>query len=83
MKQITGGTGSETPLLKNSQYKWTSDWSPNEQYFLYHNVQSLGPLQGSLWLLPLFGERKPVPFLDSAIDGRFSPNGRWIAYTSV
>jgi hypothetical protein len=38
-----------------------------------------------LWVLPLFGDRKPfiflqTPFIES--QGRFSPNGRWIAYTS-
>jgi len=33
----------------------------------------------------LFGDRKPFPFLETEFgesDGRFSPDGRWIAYTS-
>jgi dipeptidyl aminopeptidase/acylaminoacyl peptidase len=83
VSEIAKGTGGETALLKDSQYKWTSEWSPDERYFLYHNVQSLSPLQSSLWLLPLFGERKPAPLLESAVDGRFSPNGCWIAYMSM
>jgi hypothetical protein len=34
-----------------------------------------------LWVLPLFGERRPFLFLQSAYQGRFSPDGRWVAYT--
>jgi hypothetical protein len=38
-----------------------------------------------LWVLPLSGDRQPVlfwqtPFIE--IQGRFSPDGRWIAYAS-
>jgi Tol biopolymer transport system component len=38
-----------------------------------------------LWLLPLEGNCKPVPFLPSEyaeFDGRFSPDMRWVAYVS-
>jgi hypothetical protein len=38
-----------------------------------------------LWVLPLFGERRPEPFARTDFQesgGRFSPDGRWIAYTS-
>jgi dipeptidyl aminopeptidase/acylaminoacyl peptidase len=38
-----------------------------------------------LWLLPLSGERKPVPYLQTPFDemaARFSPDGRWMAYQS-
>jgi hypothetical protein len=38
-----------------------------------------------LWLLPLSGDRKPIPFLQTEFDeleGQFSPTGRWIAYSS-
>jgi serine/threonine protein kinase len=79
--QIGNGSGSETPLFKNSQWKYTSDWSPDGRYFLYLNFIG-NPLNNSLWLLPLLGDPKPVPFLESAGDARFSPNGRWIAYMS-
>jgi Tol biopolymer transport system component len=40
---------------------------------------------GGIWVLPLTGERIPRPFVQSpgaAYDGQFSPNGRWVAYTS-
>ena len=38
-----------------------------------------------LWALPLFGDRKPFPFVQSnflAVSAVFSPNGRYVAYMS-
>ena len=38
-----------------------------------------------LWVLPLTGERKPFPVAETSFDegqGRFSPDGRWVAYAS-
>ena len=38
-----------------------------------------------LWVLPLFGDRKPFPYLQTRFNengGQFSPDGRWIAYQS-
>jgi len=44
--------------------------------------------QGALrdiWMLPMTGERKPVPFLVTPFNERspmFSPDGRWLVYVS-
>jgi len=38
-----------------------------------------------LWVLLFEGERKPFPFMKTAFnedDGRFSPNGHWVAFES-
>jgi len=38
-----------------------------------------------LFVLPLFGDRRPFPFLQTQFNttyGRFSPDGRWVAYQS-
>jgi dipeptidyl aminopeptidase/acylaminoacyl peptidase len=38
-----------------------------------------------LWLLPLDGDRQPVPYLQTPANemlGQFSPDGRWMAYAS-
>ena len=38
-----------------------------------------------IWLLPLSGDRQPVPMLATRFcenHAEFSPNGRWLAYTS-
>jgi Tol biopolymer transport system component len=48
--------------------------------------QALGPRDLDLWLLPLFEEPKPVPYLQTDFlerSGRFSPDGRWVAYVST
>ena len=44
-----------------------------------------GTANEALWLLPLTGEHKPVKYLDSRFNekhGQFSPDGKWMAYTS-
>jgi Tol biopolymer transport system component len=43
------------------------------------------PPNADLWVFPLFGDRKPFPYLTTPHDeseASLSPNGRWLAYTS-
>ena len=38
-----------------------------------------------LWILPLFGDRKPFPFVQTPFNDttpQFSPDGRWMVYAS-
>jgi len=40
---------------------------------------------GKIWLLPLAGDRKPVPVMQNTFEttsARFSPDGHWLAYSS-
>ena len=56
------------------------DWSPDGRHLLYSELGR----SFDLWLLPLDGGA-PVPLLETPFDefdGQFSPDGRWIAYTS-
>jgi Tol biopolymer transport system component/tRNA A-37 threonylcarbamoyl transferase component Bud32 len=59
------------------------DWSPDGRFLLY---QLESPQTGyDLWATPLAGDRKPWIVLQTKFDekeGRFSPNGKWIAYVS-
>jgi DNA-binding winged helix-turn-helix (wHTH) protein/Tol biopolymer transport system component len=59
------------------------DWSPDGKFFLY---QTISPATArDLWTVPLEGDHKPHPFAQTKFDekyGRFSPDGRWVAYTS-
>jgi eukaryotic-like serine/threonine-protein kinase len=62
-----------------------TDWSADGRFVLYTFFGTF-PQTLDIWVLPLFGERKPFPvihteFLES--QGTFSPNGRWIAYMST
>jgi eukaryotic-like serine/threonine-protein kinase len=77
------GAGKEEVLLKSEANKIPMDWSPDGRFILY-NVNDPNT-KFDLWLLPLFGDQKPFPFLQTAASerlGRFSPDGRWIAYVS-
>jgi serine/threonine protein kinase/Tol biopolymer transport system component len=83
--QKTSNLASEDELLlKSGDYKIPSSWSPDGRFLLYFN--HLPP--SHLWLLSLAtgsGERKPIQVDRSEFNeaaGRFSPDGRWIAYAS-
>ena len=82
-QKTSSGAGSEDLLLASDTAKYSTDWSPDGRFIAYENQD---PKTGSdLWLLPLFGDRKPIPFLRTEFNegqGQFSPDGRWMAYSS-
>jgi eukaryotic-like serine/threonine-protein kinase len=71
MKTV-GGSGEEEVLLDLDRLVTVSDWSKDGQYLLY----KFGVNPGDLYALPLFGERKPIPVVQSPRfnedEGRFS-----------
>jgi Tol biopolymer transport system component len=76
--------GREDVLLEGGLGKFPSDWSPNGRFILYI-AGGAAINRSDLLVLPLFGDKKPFPFLESSFvetRGRFSPDGRWIAYAS-
>lgn len=82
---VVSGMGHPEPLLQSDViWKLPLAWSPDDR----HVVFSQGGAEGSLydlWLLPLQGERTPVPYLRTPFDEDFatiSPDGRWLAYAS-
>jgi hypothetical protein len=80
-RKSADGGGRDELLLKSDRAKVPTDWSPDNRYLLY----SEGPSPWQVWALPLQGDRTPVPYLNAPFDesgGRFSPDGRWVAYTS-
>ena len=82
-QKVASGAGDEEPLLRNDRAKIPTGFSPDGRYLVF---AALDPrTQFDLWVLPLFGDRKPFPYLQSQaaeIGGQISPNGRWMAYTS-
>jgi eukaryotic-like serine/threonine-protein kinase len=72
------GTGEERLLLKTDQDKFPSSWSNG--FLLYSSG-------ADLWILPQpeSGTSKPVAYLQTKNqkgEGSFSPDGKWVAYTS-
>lgn len=79
----TNAAEDEVVLLKSGEDKRATSWSRDGRYLLYEVVQPKTKLD--LWVLPLEGGRKPLPFLSTEFKegaGRFSPDGHWVAYTS-
>jgi Tol biopolymer transport system component len=75
--------GSEELLLASEAPKTPDSCSPDGRSMIFE-VSSPRNRQ-DLWLIPLEGDRKPVPFLATPFterNARFSPDGRWVAYTS-
>ena len=77
------GAGKEELLLKTDLAKAPTDWSTDGRFIVYGVIDP--KTKWDVWVLPLFGDQKPVPFLQTEFNersGRFSPDGRWIAYAS-
>jgi DNA-binding winged helix-turn-helix (wHTH) protein/Tol biopolymer transport system component len=82
--QQIAGSGAEELLLATPEFKFVDDWSPDGRYIVYVAASRVDS-DTDLWLLPMFGERKPIPFLKTPyneLQSQVSPDGRWLAYTS-
>ena len=74
---------AERLLLANEYRKIPSDWSRDGKLLLFDQEEPR--TKRDLWILPLDGDKKPYPILQTAANeyaARFSPDGHWIAYTS-
>ena len=81
-KTISGP--SEDPVLEDTLGEFPQSISPDGQFLLY--VFGSGTLRRSdLWILSLTEGGKRFPFKDTPsteTQGQFSPDGKWIAYSS-
>ncbi len=81
-----GGSGSDETVFHGDRPGIPSDWSPDGRYLAVQLRKRAGVTTGEdMWMIPLFGDRKPFPFLASEYDetgGAFSPDGKWFCYTS-
>lgn len=81
----TDGRRGELAILEDEVNKYPLSWSPDGRFVMYMTVPGSPTTGTDLWVLPLFGDRKPFLYLATPlreIAGRFSPDGRWIAYIS-
>jgi Tol biopolymer transport system component len=81
-QKSSNGEGSDELLLDSRTQDRPDDWSPDSQFIIYEPNLSAG----SLWLLPMSGDRKPKVFIGGEAgtyptEARFSPDGKWLAYT--
>jgi serine/threonine protein kinase len=90
-KSAGGGGNEEAVLTFETQHAAgidspnlvCSDWSPDGRYVIGSVPQQT--TGDDLWLTPLSGDKKPFKFLGPPSDqlhANFSPDGRFVAYTS-
>jgi Tol biopolymer transport system component len=82
-QKLSSGEKDEEALLKSSEAKYATSWSRDGRFLLYTVVSPR--TKHDIWVLPLQGDQKPVPFLITPFDesqARFSPDGHWVAYSS-
>jgi Tol biopolymer transport system component/predicted Ser/Thr protein kinase len=79
----TDGSAEERVLLKSDDIKVPTGWSRDGRFLLFMAVSP--KTRNDIWALPMQGQQKPLPVLQTQFNetgGTFSPDGRWIAYTS-
>jgi serine/threonine protein kinase len=77
------GAGQAQSLWTSDVAVYPSDWSRDGQYLAYTEGRS--DTSNDVWVFPMTGERKPTPLLQSMFTefhAQFSPDGRWLAFTS-
>jgi len=83
-QKATSGAAQDEPLHRAASLDVIpNDWSRDGRYIF--EVITDPRRRGDVWVLPLFGDRKPFPYLQGEYDEdfpRLSPNGRWLAYHS-
>lgn len=84
-QKLASGEGGEPELMRvdSAGSVRAAGWSPDGKFLLY-GAATLAKESWDLLLLP-DTDSKPVPFVQTGFieyEGRFSPNGRWVAYVS-
>jgi Tol biopolymer transport system component len=82
-KPASGAAGEEL-LLDTPRNAFPDSVSPDGKYLIYE-LDGGPEKKFDLWMLPLFGDRTPQPYLSTSFvesHAAFSPDGRWVAYTS-
>ncbi|HSD72533.1 MAG TPA: protein kinase [Thermoanaerobaculia bacterium] len=80
-----GGSGGEEPLVEAEGQKLPQDWSSDGRYLLYEDREPRGARNVTVRILPLIGERRPISFYRRGTEfgaDRFSPDGKWIAFSA-
>jgi len=84
--KAAAGSGNEDAIFRSAgdlPLSVPNDWSRDGRFVLYTQSRPDGIRQ--MWILPMTGESKPHPFVhgqSAEVEGQFSPDGHWVAYSS-
>ena len=82
--RASNGSGGEELILAGTAISFPDSWSRDGKYILYE-TNAGSKTKFDLWIIPMFGDRTPFPYLQTDFvesHAQFSPDGRWIAYSS-
>ncbi len=82
-RKSSDGSGAEELLFESGVGCWVDSWFPDGKSLL---IERYDPDRGAdLWILPLDGSKKAVPFLEGRANeahAAVSPDGKLVAYVS-
>ena len=84
-RKPANGAREEELLLRSNVHKRALSWSRDGKFLLFATSPSVVFSDQDIWVLPMQGNRTPYPFLQTRFDetgARFSPDGRWVCYSS-
>ena len=82
-RKAADGSGAEELLVELDGSAQACDFTRDGQFLLYSAVDA--NTKEDLWLLPMTGDRRPRPYLQTPhreTMGQISPDGRYLAYMS-
>jgi hypothetical protein len=82
-QKVSNGTGGEELLFDSDLIKMPMSWSGTINTILFYVSDPKNA--NDVWALPLTGDRKPYPVLQTSFGEshpQISPDGKWLAYSS-
>jgi Tol biopolymer transport system component len=80
------GSGAEATIFEDPEHDvWPMSVSPDGRWLLCGSGTASGTPHGSLWMRPMMGDGAPrmlIPEADNVLGARFSPDGKWIAFSA-
>jgi eukaryotic-like serine/threonine-protein kinase len=84
-QKASNGAGQEQLLFQSPNPAANPSWSHDGRFLVYDGLGADAKTQDDIFVLPLTQGADRKPFLSTQFNefgGRFSPDGRWIAYQS-
>jgi Tol biopolymer transport system component len=81
--KASDGSGTDRVVLETTDVtEFPESFSPDGRYLVYTR-RPKGEIAYHIWVLPLFGDGKPFPIVQTAFDSGYpqiSPEGKWMVY---